>query len=113
MLLAQKADGAVLLERRAERGVWGGLWCPPQFANVADARQFAQNRLAAAHVEPRVRDTLHHAFTHFELDISPLLAQCDGFNGVMEGTSMLWYNPASPERLGLPAPVTLLMQSLT
>ncbi len=28
MLLARQADGSVLLERRAERGVWGGLWCP-------------------------------------------------------------------------------------
>ncbi|MGH8253807.1 MAG: A/G-specific adenine glycosylase [Steroidobacteraceae bacterium] len=113
MLFARQADGSVLLERRAERGVWGGLWCPPQFANVADATQFAQHRLAAAQVEPCLRDTLHHAFTHFELEISPLLARCDGFSGVMEDAPMLWYNPASPERLGLPAPVSSLIQSLT
>ena len=112
MLLARQADGSVLLERRAERGVWGGLWCPPQFPNVEAARQFAEGRLAAVQVEPRLRDTLRHAFTHFELEISPLLASCDGFSGVMEGAPVLWYNPARPERLGLPAPVAALIRSL-
>ena len=26
-----KDDGSVLLERRPESGVWGGLWCLPEF----------------------------------------------------------------------------------
>ena len=113
MLLARLADGSVLLERRAERGVWGGLWCPPQFPSVEAARLFAETRLAAAEVEPQSRTILRHAFTHFELEISPLLARCAGWSGVMDGPPALWYNPAKPERLGLPAPVTALLQSLS
>ena len=112
MLFARQADGSVLLERRAERGVWGGLWCPPQFPSVEAARLFATTRLAAAAVEPQSRAVLRHAFTHFELEISPLLARCNGWSGVMDGPPALWYNPANPERLGLPAPVTALIQSL-
>ena len=45
MLLAQIRDGSVLLERRAERGVWGGLWCPPQFPSVEAAQLYAATRL--------------------------------------------------------------------
>ena len=113
MLLARQHDGSVLLERRAERGVWGGLWCPPQFPSVEAARLFAQTRLRGAEVEPQSRTILRHAFTHFELEISPLLARCAGWNGVMDGPPVLWYNPASPQRLGLPAPVTALIQSIS
>jgi A/G-specific adenine glycosylase len=113
MLLARQADGSVLLERRAERGVWGGLWCPPQFPSVEAARLFAKTRLAAAEVEPQSGTILRHGFTHFELEISPLLARCEGWSGVMDGPPVLWYNPANPERLGLPAPVTALIQSLS
>ena len=113
MLFARQDDGSVLLERRAERGVWGGLWCPPQFPSVEAARLFAATRLQAAEVEPQSRTILRHAFTHFELEISPLLARCAGWNGVMDGSPVLWYNPASPGRLGLPAPVTTLLQSLS
>ena len=112
MLFARAPDGSVLLERRAERGVWGGLWCPPQFPSVEAARQFAQQRLAAALVEPRSRGMLRHAFTHFELEISPLHARCEGVSGVKEDSPMLWYSPARPECIGLPAPVTALIQGL-
>jgi len=112
MLFARQADGSVLLERRAERGVWGGLWCPPQFPSIAAAREFAQARLAAARVEPHSRDTLRHAFTHFELEISPLMATCAGAREVREGPPVVWYDPAKPGRLGLPAPVTALLKGL-
>ena len=113
MLFAQLRDGSVLLERRAERGVWGGLWSPPQFPSADAARLYAATQLREAEVEPHSRTVLRHAFSHFELEISPLLARCAGWSGVMDGSPMVWYNPASPERLGLPAPVTALIQSLT
>jgi hypothetical protein len=41
-----------------------------------------------------------------------LHAKCEGFSGVKEDAPMLWYNPARPERLGLPAPVTTLIEGL-
>ncbi|HEV7431533.1 MAG TPA: A/G-specific adenine glycosylase [Steroidobacteraceae bacterium] len=113
MLLAQLRDGSVLLERRAERGVWGGLWSPPQFPSADAARLYAATRLANAEVEPQSRTVLRHGFSHFELEISPLLARCTGWSGVMDGPPMLWYNPAAPEPLGLPAPITALIQGLT
>jgi A/G-specific adenine glycosylase len=112
MLLAQQHDGSILLERRADRGVWGGLWSPPQFASADAARLYAATRLRDAEVESQSRTVLRHAFTHFELEISPLLARCAGSAGVMDGPPMLWYNPAVPEQLGLPAPVSALIESL-
>ena len=113
MLLAQRSDGSVLLERRPERGVWGGLWSPPQFPSIEAARLYADTRLSAAEVEPQARASLRHAFTHFDLDITPLLARCAGPSGVMDGAPTLWYNAAQPDRVGLPAPVTTLIRSLS
>jgi A/G-specific adenine glycosylase len=112
MLLAQLQDGSVLLERRADRGIWGGLWSPPQFPSADAARLYAATRLVDAKVEPQSRTVLRHAFSHFELEISPLLARCEGWSGVMDGPPMLWYHPSSPEPLGLPAPVTTLIAGL-
>ena len=113
MLFAQRHDGAVLLERRPERGIWGGLWCPPQFPSVEAAQLFAATRLQAAEVDAHAQGIVRHAFTHFELEISPLHARCNGWGGVMDSALALWYNPAQPERLGLPAPVTTLLQNLS
>jgi A/G-specific adenine glycosylase len=112
MLLAQLRDGRVLLERRAEHGVWGGLWTPPQFPSAEAARLYAATRLVDAEVEPNSQTVVRHAFSHFELEISPLLARCGGWSGVMDGPPTLWYNPAAPQPLGLPAPVSALIQEL-
>ena len=112
MLLAQRRDGSVLLERRPERGVWGGLWCPPQFPSVEAAELYAATRLHSAVVDPQSLAIVRHAFTHFELEITPLLARCEAWAGVMDEPPTLWYNPAHPDRLGLPAPVAAIIQSI-
>jgi A/G-specific adenine glycosylase len=112
MLVARQQDGSVLLARRPERGVWGGLWCLPEFESVDTARLFSAQQLRAAEVEAAPRPSLHHAFTHFELEIMPLHARCTGLAGVMEGASTLWYNAQAPERVGLPAPIQQIIQQL-
>jgi A/G-specific adenine glycosylase len=112
MLVARQHDGSVLLARRPERGVWGGLWCLPEFENVEAAQMFSLQQLRQARVEDTTRPAVHHAFTHFDLEIAPLHARCDGPAGVMEGADTLWYNALAPQRIGLPAPVRHIIQKL-
>ncbi|HTP39798.1 MAG TPA: A/G-specific adenine glycosylase [Steroidobacteraceae bacterium] len=112
LLLAQLDDGSVLLQRRPERGVWGGLWSPPEFDSPEDALQFCQSTLRDA--QPRLQPlaSIEHAFTHFDLHIHPHRVRCAGLGGVMEGAGTLWYNPRSPQRVGLPAPIQSLIETL-
>jgi A/G-specific adenine glycosylase len=112
MLVALKDTGEVLLERRPESGVWGGLWCLPEFPSAGAADDFIREALGPQHPQARTLATLEHGFTHFDLSITPLLVHCDsGRLGVGEGTS-LWYNIRSPARVGLPAPITTLLSGL-
>ncbi len=113
MLLAVQSDGSVLLQRRPERGIWGGLWSPPEFDSVESARLFSATALRDAAVELRALPGIEHAFTHFDLSIHPLSVRCAGLaGGVMEGAGTLWYNPRSPQRVGLPAPIQTLIENL-
>lgn len=112
MLLARRADGHVWLQRRPERGIWGGLWCLPEFDDRAGAERFAESRLQAARLRRRALAPVQHAFTHFDLTITPLLADCEGAAGVMDGDAALWYNAAQPARIGLPAPIQKILQQL-
>jgi len=111
-LLARRDDGCVLLERQPERGLWGGLWCPPQFGAAEQAREWAQSQLANAREQEGALAPFRHAFTHFELEVEPILVQCRGerTTGVAEpGLVQLWCDPADPGALGLPAPVSELL----
>jgi len=112
MLVAVREDGGVLLERRPDTGVWGGLWCMPEFASAAELRTYTQSLQRAQH-KPRPLEKVEHAFTHFDLVITPMLVRCQGEAGVREGSHNVWYNTRTPARVGLPAPVKTLLEALS
>jgi len=114
MVVALQDDGSVLLERRPESGVWGGLWCLPELATATAAGAFLRTALRAAAIKPQPLSDIQHAFTHFDLAITPLLVRCSGAWAVREEGAQpsLWYNIREPARIGLPAPITTLLSSL-
>lgn len=110
MLLIRARDGALLLERRPEQGIWGGLWGFPELAPGDDAAGWCAARLGAAPARITEHPPLQHAFTHFDLDIRPLELQLDALpSAAMEGDRWLWYKTGMPARLGLAAPVVRLL----
>ena len=68
------AGGRVLLERRPPRGIWGGLWTPPEFPDAEAARAFVAARFGAD-VPSRRLAPVPHAFTHFDLVIEPWVVE--------------------------------------
>jgi A/G-specific adenine glycosylase len=103
ILLLRRADGSVRLVRRPVRGVWGGLWSPPEFESRADA---AQGIVTLSDGAP-----IQHAFTHFDLVIHPLYCDVTPAARVADEPDALWYNPARPASIGLPAPIAALFKS--
>jgi A/G-specific adenine glycosylase len=103
---------ALLLERRPPSGIWGGLWCFPEFKtrDAAEEAAFARGGRPAPHVVPLGR--LRHAFTHFELEIEPLLVELGLGQRFVEGAAETWYKSRAPTKLGLAAPVAALVAGL-
>jgi A/G-specific adenine glycosylase len=112
MLAAMREGGDVLLERRPERGIWGGLWCLPEFASAEEATDYARQLLRGAAARPVPLAPVEHAFTHFDLVIIPLLAHCSGNAQTPDPAQSRWYRAREPARLGLPAPIRLLLGQL-
>jgi len=112
MLAAVREDGDILLERRPENGVWGGLWCLPEFASASAAADYARQALQGAAAQPVALAAIEHAFTHFDLVITPLLAHCSGSARPPDPARSQWYRTRAPARLGLPAPIRLLLEKL-
>jgi A/G-specific adenine glycosylase len=103
--------GKVLLERRPPRGIWGGLWVPPEFPDEAAARAFLSSRHRA--IEPtRVLAPLRHAFTHFDLVIRPWVLEVQGAPGLTGEGETRWYELAALDGVGMPAPVARLLEEL-
>lgn len=111
MPLLVNADGDVWLQRRPDAGLWGGLWCPPQFEAQAQLDDWlaGQGWAVSARQPLEPLEPLRHTFSHFHLDIQPLLLRIEAPPGVAEA-GQLWYNLRQPGRLGLAAPVSRLLQ---
>lgn len=118
MLMCRLPTGQVLLEQRPQSGIWGGLWSFPEFADVAAAQQFLDQKWPGQVLEQHSWPVLKHSFSHFQWQITPLLVHAPGeLPGVMEAGRWLWY-AAGPDAarpaatIGLAAPVLELLQRI-
>ncbi|RAS19743.1 A/G-specific DNA-adenine glycosylase [Microvirgula sp. AG722] len=109
-LLARDSRGRVLLERRPESGIWGGLWSLPELASsdAVDAAS-AQYDFKVDQIEPAWHE-IEHVFTHFRLLALPLPVRVAAHGERQDGRQG-WFLPAEALTMGLPAPVRRLLDA--
>ncbi|MBV8735950.1 MAG: A/G-specific adenine glycosylase [Alphaproteobacteria bacterium] len=96
-----RSDGAVLLRRRPERGLLGGMIEIPSTPWRAEPWTLAEAAVEAPVVAPWsvLPGTVRHGFTHFELELGIVVGR------TQDGTAGLW---SSTDRLGEHALPTLM-----
>ena len=104
----------VMMIKRPPAGIWGGLWCFPQFENESDAGEWLHGYANESLVSTTKMPILSHTFSHFKLHIQPLIISLKHpiNNSVMENHETLWYNIKTEFDGGLAAPVTTLLNTL-
>lgn len=110
-LLMMQRENHVWLEQRPPVGLWGGLFCFPQFATQPELEQWLNDkRLDAGALQQGI--AFRHTFSHFHLDIVPMWLPLLSAGAAMDEGAGLWYNLAQPQSVGLAAPVERLLQQL-
>lgn len=110
MLLVTDPAGHVLLQRRPEAGIWGGLWSFPELGSAHTPEAWAMAQMGARSARFETWPPVRHGFTHFELVITPHRIDLERRStSIMEDVDWLWYNPQSPARIGLAAVVERLL----
>ena len=109
-LLLLLQEGALWLEQRPPQGIWGGLYSFPEFATPEEAEAWLL-RQGARDCSLTPLSPFRHTFSHFHLDITPLLAHCAHPLPArsMEGARQLWYNLSHPANVGLSAATVKLL----
>lgn len=101
----------ILLEKRPGSGIWGGMWCPPQFDDEAAAKNwYVQNDMTASHGERL--ETFTHTFTHFRLHIAALKIQlvCKPLRAAQPGS--VWLDVEDALQAAIPTPVRSMLKEL-
>lgn len=101
--------GEILLARRAPTGIWGGLWCLPEWPDEVRCRDWLADYGATG---AETLAPIEHTFTHFHLQLVPLQAVIRRPRQVADAASGHWYSLDEALGLGLPAPIRSLLESL-
>ena len=109
-LLVLRRRGRVLLEQRPPQGIWGGLLSLPEMpAGEEDVHGHVRRRFGCTLAAVTTLPPLRHAFTHFRLEIAPLLCEV---GEMAPAAGRIWLGVKRIESAPLPAPIRRILQTL-
>lgn len=117
-LLHRFAD-KLLLERRPEQGIWGGLWSLPEIEKLDSLADWQIQQIGdSAELTNINKNTLKHKFSHFDLSISLVeINVAESFvksseYQVNENSHFQWIAWNELKKYGLPSPVEKILSSI-
>ncbi|MEJ0002691.1 MAG: NUDIX domain-containing protein [Pararobbsia sp.] len=116
LMLVMRRGAQVWLQRRAPTGIWGGLWSLPEGEDTATLVRLADRiGIHDSAVELQPLTPISHTFTHFRLEIEPLLLDLPAGAATLYAAEAEegWVPLAELDAVGLPAPVRKLLLGLT
>ena len=108
MVILRDNEERILLHKRPPSGIWGGLWCLPEGASLAEIeRQLGLKCTAVRELPP-----IEHRLSHVRMSIRPVLADAGDARQVKCTANLEWFGAAEQSDLGLPRPVSDLLNRL-
>lgn len=101
-------DSHLLLERRPQSGIWGGLLALPELADSEDALTGAA-RLGLSPLASQPLPAIVHVFTHFRLTIVPWQVSVAPTNALRDSAPYEWLPWTKIGHAALPAPIKRLL----
>lgn len=120
LLILVNDQHEILLEKRPSVGIWGGLWSLPEFSNQNETKRNTERSLQNWCRQNYGCDidacqslaSFRHTFSHFHLDITPLLIPVKKLRpSIMESSARVWYN-VNNQNIGLPAPIKKILRQI-
>jgi A/G-specific adenine glycosylase len=106
------SGGFIYLERRPPAGIWGGLWSLPELSN-GQVGDWCRATLDSAGQSMESWDTLRHSFSHYDLDIQPVVVRIEATSRkVADSDDVTWHSLDAAPPGGIAAPVQKLINTL-
>jgi A/G-specific adenine glycosylase len=112
LLVLMNQREQLLLEKRPQTGIWGGLWSLPELASDESIVLHIEQRFSTQVSSVIPLSSFRHTFSHYHLNISPSQIQMAAANWIMEGDKYQWFSQQEALALGLPAPVRSILEKI-
>ena len=114
MLLLENSQHEILLTRRPNYGIWGGLWVFPMFNQLEEL--INSLNLSPSKYQQISLPSFMHKFSHFDLTIHPMsiqLIKASHALPIAEADTHCWHNLTNTLPGGTAAPITKLLKTIT
>lgn len=102
----------ILLEKRAPKGIWGGMWCPPElFDGLVDESDYV-HRCGIDISERITLARFNHSFTHFKMNIIPVLLRVKNKPDLALQNGCMWIDMEQALHGAIPTPVRKMLKSI-
>ena len=106
----------VYMEKRPPSGIWGGLWCFKEVAQQTEINALLKTlSLKAKKTDDFLQlPEFRHTFSHFHLDITPVIVDCDILPAteIQQNNQQQWYNLETQASVGFAASTLKLINFL-
>ena len=108
-LILKDQDNNILLEKRDDKGIWGGLWSFPELDTKKNIEQWC-NKVSQDIKNIEYGTIMNHGFSHFDLEITPVVIDIKDTMSLEEHHGRFTKKQIS--KLGVPKPVKSLINQL-
>jgi len=103
----------ILLEKRPQTGIWGGLWSLPEVASNENIQQAVRERYGLETHPLKPLPIFIHTFTHFRLHIKPQRLRLVASKlETYEAKNVLWLDKEEAIGAAIPTPIRSLLEQL-
>jgi len=114
--LVSKNKNEFFLEKKPPTGLWGGLWTFPEFETYGKLEEWCVSKgLDLTSLDRQLEK--RHTFSHYHLDYTPVIYSVTKEMPIKtpkieESAQSCWYQANGHAKIGLPTPVSKLIEQL-
>lgn len=105
-----RCNDKVLMEKRPNSGIWGGLFGFFEFNTLSELDVFISQQ--GLETDLTVLEPFTHVFSHFELTINPHMLNVKHIADVINDRQLVWYPLDQSVEVGLAAPTKKLVKQI-
>ena len=110
--LVSTSNKGVLLQQNPPTGLWGSLWAFPEFETHDELASWCEDE-GINLTEATTLAEKRHTFSHYHLDYTPIICiSAKPQLKIAEAKKSCWYQANSRAKIGLPKPVSELINQL-
>ena len=102
----------ILLEKRPQTGIWGGLWSLPEIDMHEIASEIAKSRFGLEVEAEEPLPIVNHAFTHFKLQITPQPLRLINQTLQLDQSNYIWLPIDDAIAAAIPTPIRAILHQL-